>query len=130
MSESNGYATRDELFGSGPPKRRFKDVTVRLGKFRIRSMSALEANTIQARHLAEDDTDKKVKEIACTNVRYIVASVVNADGQLEYGNLDIVKWLDLDAADVAELAKECQKFAEHDPEGVEKAEKNSDAIAG
>lgn len=129
MSESNGYATRDEIL-SAPPTRRFKDVVIEgLGKFRIRSLSALEANTVQAKALAAEDTEQKIKEFVATNIRYIVQSVVDSEGHRIFSDTDVAKLLDLDARQMAELARECQKHSEEKSVSVEDAEKNSAPIA-
>ena len=123
MAEGNGYATRDMLLGK-PPERRFKDFEIGGFKFRLRSLSALEANTLQAKVLAEDDLDRKVGEIVATNCRFISQCVVNGDGQRIFGDLDIKELLQLDASLINKLASACQEHAGIDPDAVEDAEKN------
>lgn len=125
MSEGNGYCTRDALLGR-QDQRRFVDVEIAgYGKFRLRSLTALEANTVQAKVLAEDDTDRKVSEIVATNCRLISQCVVNGDGQRIFGDLDVKSLLNLDAAFTSKLAKACQDHAGIDPDAAENAEKNS-----
>lgn len=125
MSEGNGYCTRDALLGR-QDQRRFVDIEIAgYGKFRLRSLTALEANTVQAKVLAEDDTDRKVSEIVATNCRLIAQCVVNGDGQRIFGDLDVKSLLNLDAAFTSKLAKACQDHTGIDPDAAKNAEKNS-----
>lgn len=116
------YATRESLLGS-PPTRRYADVETSRGTFRIRSLTALEANTVQAKVLAEDDVERKVSEIVATNCRLIAQCVCDEQGHRVFGDLDVKSLLELDAAFINDLAAKCQKHAGITPDD-EDAEKN------
>lgn len=103
MSEANGYATRDALFGQ-PAVRRFKDVEVDGHKFRLRSLTAGESNP-----WAVKSQDRK--GMVTAGARLIALCCVNADGQRIFGDTDVAKLLELDAAFLSKLAKECQLHA-------------------
>lgn len=124
MSESNGYATREGLF-AGRMTRRHVEVIVDGQKFRLRSLNALESNTIQARMLVEDEEQDRIREIATANCRMIAQCVVDGNGDRLFSDDDICGLAELDAAFVERLARACRKHAEYDPGAVEKAEKNS-----
>lgn len=124
MSEGNGYVTRDALLGGGQHPRRYKDVEIGGHKFRLRSLTAKEANTVQAKVIAEDDVDRKVSEIVATNCRLIVQCVVDADGHRLFSDLDVSRLLELDAQFINKLALTCQEHTGINPDDVEDAEKN------
>lgn len=123
MSETNGYATRDALLGA-PPVRRYRDVEVHGHKFRLRSLTAGESNGCQAKHLAIDDEDKRAKAIASLPCRTIAQCCVDHDGHRIFGDLDVGKLMDLDAAFITALATECRKFAGIEDEDEADAKKN------
>ena len=125
MSESNGYATKASLLGNRQT-RRYADVIVDGQKFRLRSLNALESNTIQARMLIEEEEDDRIREIATANCRMISQCVVDGNGDRLFSDDDIDALAELDAAFVERLARACRKHAEFDPGAVEKAEKNSE----
>lgn len=117
------YATRDELLGT-TLRRRFVDATIQGHGFRIRSLSAGEANRITCRHLAADDEDARSAALASLPARYIVQCVVDADGNRIFSDTDVVKILDnWDAAFTAEVAAACQKHCG----ATEDSEKNLEA---
>jgi hypothetical protein len=117
MSEGNGYATAAALFGR-PSERRFKDVEVDGHKFRLRSLLASESNPWAVQ-------SQTSKGMVTAGARLIVLCCVNADGQCIFSKLDVVKLLDMDAAFVAKLAKECQAHSGiQDDVELEDAEKN------
>jgi hypothetical protein len=117
MSEGNGYATADQLFGSRP-ERRYKDVTVDGHKFRLRSLLARESNP----WAVKSQTDRGA---ASAGARLIVLCCVNASNDCIFDSKDVANLLDMDAAFVAKLAKECQSHAGiQDDVELEDAEKN------
>ena len=103
MSEGNGYATPDTLFGK-PPERRYKDVEVDGHKFRLRSLLACESNPWAVKSQTQ-------KGMVTAGARLIVLCAVNADGQRIFSDTHVTKLLDMDASFVAKLAKECQDHA-------------------
>lgn len=117
MSESNVYATPDTLFASGP-QRRFKDIEVDGHKFRLRSLLASESNPWAVK-------SQTSKGMVTAGARLIVLCCVNGNGERLFSDLDVVKLLDMDAAFIAKLAKECQTHAGiQDDVELEDAEKN------
>lgn len=122
MSESNGYMTRDALFSSPEPQRRFSDVTIDgFGKFRLRSLTALEL----AGYVA--DTQKKKDGDKTSAGRIIALCVVDGDGKRIFGDTDVAKIMEQDARHVIALSSACTAHAGLNNED---AEKNSDATAG
>jgi len=97
MSESNGYATAEELFAT-PFKRRFSDAEVCGKKFRLRSWSAEEAQKFIS------DNEKKPRTV---NERLIVGVVCDGEGNSIFGREHVARLCELDAAFVAQLAKLC-----------------------
>lgn len=124
MSENNGYATR-ESFLSGRQARRYADVNIDGQKFRLRSLNALEANTIQARVIVEDDEEDRIREIATANCRTISQCVVDGNGDRIFTDEDVDQIAQVDAGFVSRLAEACSLHANHRPDAVETAEKNS-----
>lgn len=122
------YATRDSLL-SKRHQRRYAEETVDGQVFRLRSLNALESNTIQARVLVEDDEDDRVREIATVNCRLIAQCVVDGNNDRIFTDEDIDSLAELDSAFIERLAKACRKHTDFDPGAVEKAEKNSNETA-
>lgn len=113
-------ATRDQLLG-GALRRRFAEVAVQGRGFRLRSLSAGEANRITCRHLAADDEDARAQALSSLPARYIVQCVVDADGNRIFSDTDVAKILEQwDASFTAEVAAACQKHCG----ATEDAEKN------
>lgn len=122
------YATRESLL-SRKHSRRYADVVVDGQTFRLRSLNALESNTIQARVLVEDEEDERIHEIATANCRLITQCVVDANNDRLFTDEDIDSLAELDSAFIERLAKACRSHADFDPKAVEKAEKNSNETA-
>lgn len=119
MSETNGYATREQLFK--PLNRRYKDVEVALGKFRLRSLNAAEYGEFEAEKI--NSQGKLSRNALITNgARLIQLCCVNAENELIFGRSDVGQLQDLEAADITELATECEKHC--GVNSLEPAEKN------
>ena len=117
MSESNGYATREALL-SAPMPRRFKDIELNGHKFRLRSLTPSESNP----WAVKSGTDKG---LVTAGARIIVLCVVNGEGQRIFSDNDVAQIMEMDAAFVAALARECQEHAGIvDAVALEEAEKN------
>lgn len=101
MSESNGYATPDQLF-SAPLTRVYTDEEVRGHKFRCRSWTALETTRWR---LKNDDEPESANE------RLIVGSCVNANGDLIFSSDHVKKLQEMGAGFITELANACVKNA-------------------
>lgn len=125
MSESNGYATRDEILGQ--PFKRTVVVEECCGrKFRIRNLTAGEFNTVGSKHLACDDEDRRAQLLASLPARFIVQQWVDENGHRVLSDTDVVKLLDQGSDFVEQLAALCQKHS--GKKDVEGAEKNSGQI--
>lgn len=131
MSETNGFVSRDSLFGA-PPARRYAEREFEgFGKFRIRSLMAAEVNSWQAK--GAGGKAKDIERAAVTaGPRLIALCLVNANGERILSDLDVAKLLEMDGSFVAELAKWCVEHCRlgDDDEGVEDALKNCEKTAG
>lgn len=108
MSETNGYATPDLLFGS-PVKRRFADVQVEgLGKFRIRSLTDLEKSSYDAAAINKDGKFNRMAAVSA-NARICVLCCVDGEGNPIFCDEHIGKLQELDAGALGELADECRR---------------------
>jgi hypothetical protein len=117
MSENNGYTTAEQLFGKRP-ERRYKDVEVDGHKFRLRSLLASESNPWAVKSQTNNG-------MVTAGARLIVLCCVNASNDCIFDSKDVAKLLDMDAAFVAKLAKECQAHSGiQDDVELEDAEKN------
>lgn len=126
MTTTNGYATRDVFLA--PAKRRFKDVMlpVRGIKLRIRSLMEREKEEYEAAFF-RGDTVRKDK-LVDSRRRLIVLCLCDADGQPILSNADLDSLKDLDGADIAHLARECEEHCGFKPGEIEATEKNSEAV--
>ena len=123
MSEGNGFATREMLFGS-PPVRRYCEVAIDgLGKFRIRSLNDKEKSGYNAEAINKDGKFNRHAAISA-NARLVALCCVDGDGNRVFTADDVPKLQELDSGLVEELAEACRKhcgFGE-----TEDAVKNSD----
>ena len=103
MSESNGYATPDQLFGQ-PVKRRFIDVEINGHKFRLKSLNSTEA----AKFARESESRNGSLSV---NSRLIVLMCVDANGDAMFTSEHIKQWQQQDARFVASLARACIEHA-------------------
>lgn len=113
MSEHNGYATRDALFGQ-PLKRRLADVEVKGQKFRLQSLNDRELSHLNASVYGEDG-DVDAAQAAMLNARWIVACCVDADGQPMFAESDVTQIQELDGGFVLALGAACREHV-HDEE--------------
>jgi hypothetical protein len=116
------FRTRESVV-SAPKKRRIGIAEHPVyGAFRLRSLTPRESNTIQAKHLIEDEPESKLAAIVATNCRYIVQVVINEDNESQmFTDDDVEALLDDDNAFITWLATECQKHAGTDPKADENA---------
>src|SRR5690349_6567697 len=97
------YGTRDTLFGK-PPARRYLEVSVEgYGKWRCRSLNALEANEHEnAKWRRDGKIDREAVNSA--DCRLIVASYVDDVGNLVFTREDVPRLMEMDAALINALA--------------------------
>lgn len=107
MSEKNGYATRDELFGQ-PLKRRLADVEVNGRKFRLQSLNDRELSHLNA-SVYDEDGEVSPEQAAMLNARWIVACCVDSDGQPLFSESDVSSIQDLDGGFVQTLGAKCRE---------------------
>ena len=124
MSESNGYMTAAALF-AGPPKRQYADVMVQGRKFRLRSLTAAELNSVDAEHvaaLASGDKSGAKRALSTLPARRIAQVCCDGNGDRIFNDDDVTRILELPSALVAELASACDSHLSlsTDLEDVEK----------
>lgn len=108
MSESNGYATPEALFGA-PCKRRFADVEIEgLGKFRIRSLSDKDKSTYDAAAINKEGKFNRNAAISA-NARLVQLCCVDADGNQMFSVNQVPQLQELDAGALGELADACRE---------------------
>lgn len=107
MSSSNGYVTRDALFAL--PQRRFKDVVVRGLKFRLRSLTEGEWADIEVGSIDLRRGGNSEDGIKSSNVRLLIATVVDADGQPVFTALDTARLSLLDSAIIEPLVRQARE---------------------
>lgn len=107
MGEKNGYATRDALLGQ-PLKRRFTDVEVCGQKFRIRSLNNKESSELEAAVYRDDGRGIDPAKIPMQAARWIVACVVDAEGNQIFSDADLGAIRGLDGVMISDLADACQ----------------------
>ena len=107
MSE-NGYVTPEQLFK--PLNRKYHDVEVGLGKFRIRSLNAAEYGEFEAEKISP--MGKLSRNALITNAaRLIVLCCVNEQNEPIFSRSDVSRIQELDASGVLELSAECEKHS-------------------
>jgi hypothetical protein len=123
MSESNGYATREALLAKKP--RKFGDVpTPNRGKVRIRALTELDVQNVQAANTNKNG-GVNLEKSKDSRLRTIVASIVDAEGNLVLTNHDIPTMRSWEVEDVNALWEAIAKLSSFDNDGQEAAEKNS-----
>jgi hypothetical protein len=120
MSESNGYATRDEFLATS--KRRYRDVPIAGKKYRIRSLTEGEWSELQLVTLGVKEGIDREEGIRTSDARLIVATVVDANGQLIFKDTDVARLAYCDAGITEPLVKEIRKHC--GAAGVEDSLKN------
>lgn len=127
MSSSNGYATREQIFENA--KRRFKDVMVGGAKVRIRSLTESEWADIEVGNLDLKRGGSSQEGIKTSDVRLLIATVVDGNGEPVFNALDVSQLCRLDAAFVVPLVREVRQHCGLSS-SVEDAEKNSVTTGG
>ena len=126
MSSSNGYATRDIFLAAS--QRRYKDVTVAGMKHRIRSLTEGEWSEHQLETLGVKEGIDREEGIRTSDARLIVATVVDADGQLIFKDTDVARLAHCDAGITEPLVRAIRVHC--GAAGVEEAKKNSSTDGG
>lgn len=108
MSETNGYATKQRLFEHRTGKRRFADVEVDGEKFRVRSLNDLEMSKLNVANM-DDSGGFDVSKVSGNNARWIIACVVDQDGNQLFTEADLPNIRELDGGFVVELAELCRE---------------------
>ncbi len=119
MNEQNSFVSRDSLFGK-PLERRFADSEVAgFGKFRIRSITAGEQNKLNRKNYSNRGTVLPDKLLQA-NARFLVACVVDADGNQIFSEQDVPQILELDAKIIENVIAKCSEHCGFDDEAAEK----------
>jgi len=128
MTTSNGFAGRDDFFAA--TKRRFKEVPLWGGKrCRIRSLTAAEYSELDARNIDFRKGGLSANGVRNSNLRLIIASVCDHDGQSVFQESDLEKLASIDVALVEPLVKEIKEHCGL-RQDVEAALKNLGATGG
>lgn len=123
MTTNNGFAGRDDFLSA--TKRRFKEVPLWGGKkARIRSLTAAEYAEIDAKNIDFRKGGLSANGVRNSNLRLIIASVCDCDGQPVFQELDLDKLAGIDVALVEPLVKEIKEHCGL-RQDVEAALKNS-----
>lgn len=121
MSESNGYATPESLFGR-PVVRRYRDETIEgLGKFRLRSLTDREKSTYDAAAINKEGKFNRHAAIDA-NARLVQLCCVDADGNLAFSKSQVSDLQGLDSGLMSKLADACREHCGF--EDAEEAAKN------
>jgi len=124
MSEGNGYATADQLFGSAFKRRYADHVQMFNGssyKFRLQNLHDGEKGEFDADALNNKGRFKR-SSVSTANARIVVMGCVDGDGQRIFSNADVSRIQGYDSAEVEKLAAAIRLHC-----GWEEApEKNSD----
>lgn len=122
MSESNGYASRDQLLA--PARRRFRDVElpIRGLKVRIRSLMESESESFQAEMLSRGklNRDKAISSYR----RLILLCVCDENGTPIFNQHDFEALNSWDGADINHLGRECELHCGFVEGEIERMEKN------
>lgn len=128
MTASNGFAGRDDFFAA--TKRRFKEVPLPGGKkCRIRSLTAAEYAEIDAKNIDFRKGGLSANGVRNSNLRLIIASVCDHDGQPVFQESDLEKLASIDVGFVEPLVKEIKEHCGL-RQDMEAALKNSEATGG
>jgi hypothetical protein len=128
MSESNGYATREQLLA--PTPRRYRDYVIDgLGKVRIQSLSELDRSNIEKPNFTKKG-EINIEKAADTKCRSIVVAVVDGNGSQLLNNNDIALLRAKDAKVVADLYAAVAEHCGLDKDRSEDHEKNSGPTPG
>lgn len=123
------FATRDDFFSA--TKRRFKAVTLWNGKkARIRSLNEVEYALIDATNLDFKRGGLSKAGIRESNVRLLVASVCDGEGNLLFGEADLPQLGLVDTALIEPLVREIREHCGLKNLDQEELEKNSPATTG
>lgn len=123
------YVTRDELLGSF--QRRYRDVPLSGGRVvRLQNLSEKERCRIEAPRLAAKNDDERLKAMREEPCRWLIETLVDADGKRLFTKDDLADLLLLDSADTRALYVAAQEHCwGGTPESVEDHEKNSGAMS-
>jgi hypothetical protein len=128
MTTSNGFAGRDDFLAA--TKRRFKECPLWGGKkCRIRSLTAAEYAEIDAKNIDFRKGGLSANGVRNSNLRLIIASVCDANGEPVFMESDLEKLANIDVAMVEPLVKEIKEHCGL-RQDVEAALKNLEATAG
>lgn len=128
MSESNGFATRDQLLQ--PARRRIKTVDLPISglRVRIRSLYEHESEAFQAEMFSRGKLQKD--KAVSSYRRLIVLCVCDEQGQPLLSKNDIDALNQWDGADVNHLGKECESHCGFVDGEIEKMEKKLETVPG
>lgn len=108
MTTSNGFLSRDEFLSA--TKRRFREVSLPGGKHvRIRSITAGEWADIETKNLNLKQGGLNATGIRNSDLRLIVATVCDGDGQTIFSDSDLPKLAEADAAMTQPLVREIRE---------------------
>lgn len=127
MTTNNGFAGKDDFFAAA--KRRFKDAPLPGGKMaRIRSLTAAEWAEIDSKNVDMKRGGLSLVGMRNSDLRLVIASVVDADGNQVFGDGDLAKLGEIDVAVIVPLVR---TIKEHSGlrQDAENALKNSDTTA-
>lgn len=110
MTASNGFAGRDDFFQAA--RRRFKEVALPGGKHaRIRSLTAAEWADIDARNVDTKRGGLSATGLRNSDLRLIVASVVDGEGNPVFTDTDLPRLGDIDAGVIVPLVREIKEHS-------------------
>lgn len=125
MTTSNGFAGRDDFLAA--TKRRYKPVPLWGGKTaRIRSLTAAEYAEIDAKNIDFRKGGLSANGVRNSNLRLIIASVCDGNGEPIFLESDLDKLASIDVAMVEPLVKEIKEHCGL-RQDVESALKNLEA---
>jgi len=112
MSETNGYITKDMLLG--PERVRYADEDIEgVGHIRIRSLNDREYMKLQSAVMKPDGSIDRTKA-RTANARWIIACVVDAEGNRLFADGDTQAIQDLDAFKTQRMAEACRLHVEQE----------------
>lgn len=133
MSESNGYAKKEDLFAS-PFRRDYADheqtFNGAVRKFRIQTLNDAE----KGEHDGEAVNSKgrfRRESVATANARLIALCCVDGDGQRIFSRSDVATLQQYDSAEVEQLAAACRRHCgwEEEPEKNLAATDDDDSLS-
>lgn len=122
------FADREAFFAA--TKRRFREIDVPVvGRVKIRSLKEIDRQQLD-RDVLKKDGSLREDRYAEARLRLIVASVVDADGNLVFTDEDLPKLRELDYAVTRAIEKACLEHQGADADEIKELAKNSEAING